>query len=72
VEHPTVPQVLLQHGQFVRALAHGLLRDAHAAEDVAQETWVRYLQRPPVAGRGLRSWFRTAVWLEHTKPGNGR
>jgi len=61
VEDPLVPHALLQHGQFVRALAQALLRDAHAAEDVAQETWARYLQRPPVEDRGLRSWFRTVV-----------
>src|SRR5262245_5991403 len=57
MEAPLVPEVLLQHGQFVRALARSLLRDAHAAEDVAQETWARYLERGPTAGSGVRRWL---------------
>ena len=61
MEAPLVPEVLLQHGQFVRALAHSLLRDSHAAEDVAQETWARYFAHPPVEERGLRPWLRTVA-----------
>ncbi|NOT30618.1 MAG: sigma-70 family RNA polymerase sigma factor [Planctomycetes bacterium] len=61
MESPLVPQVLLQHGQFVRALAHRLLRDGHAAEDVAQETWARYFARPPAEERGLRHWLRVVT-----------
>src|SRR5262245_32460615 len=36
---------LLVHDRFVRALAHGLLADAAAAEDVAQEAWLAALRR---------------------------
>ena len=61
MEPPLVPHVLLQHGLFVRKLAHGLLGDAHAAEDVAQETWMRYLERPPSEDRRLQSWLRTVI-----------
>lgn len=61
MEAPLVPQVLLQHGQFVRALARSLLRDGHAAEDVAQETWARYFEKRPTEERGLRQWFRVVV-----------
>ncbi len=61
MEQQPLAQVLVQHGQFVRTLAYGLLRDAHAAEDVAQETWARYLTRPPAQAGGLRAWLRTVV-----------
>lgn len=61
MEPPLVPQVLLQHGLFVRRLAHGLLGDAHAAEDVTQEAWTRYLERPPAEDRGLQAWLRTVI-----------
>src|SRR6185503_19049918 len=57
METPLVPEVLQQHGQFVRALAQSLLRDAHAAEDVAQGTWARYVERRPAEASGLRSWL---------------
>jgi len=40
---------LLVHDGFVRALARSLLRDQHAAEDVAQETWVAALERGATA-----------------------
>lgn len=40
---------LLVHDGFVRALARSLLRDQHAAEDVAQETWVTALERGATA-----------------------
>jgi len=54
-------QVLLQHGQFVQSLARNLLRDAHLAEDVAQETWSRYVERGPSAPGSLRHWLRTVT-----------
>ncbi|HEX6881810.1 MAG TPA: sigma-70 family RNA polymerase sigma factor [Planctomycetota bacterium] len=57
----SLDQVLLQHGQFVQSLARSLLRDAHLAEDVAQETWARFVERPPAAGGSLRHWLRTVT-----------
>ena len=49
------PQILLTHGDFVRALARSLV-DADGAEDVAQDTWVAaWLHAPRAAG--LRSWL---------------
>ncbi|HEX6883393.1 MAG TPA: sigma-70 family RNA polymerase sigma factor [Planctomycetota bacterium] len=56
---PTPPdpaQELLVHDGFVRALARSLLRDGHAAEDVAQETWVAALER----GSAAMTW---PAWL---------
>ena len=52
-------QTLMQHGQFVRALARGLLGDEHLAEDVAQDTWLRWMQRPPREPGRTRHWLRS-------------
>lgn len=42
---------------WVRALARGLVRDPHAAEDLAQETWLAGLRSPGAARGGLRAWL---------------
>src|SRR5688572_31863943 len=52
--------VLLQHGRFVQSLARALLRDPHAAEDVAQETWLQWW-RSGAAVAAPRAWLRRAV-----------
>ena len=52
------PEALLSHADFVRSLARGLLSDVQAAEDVAQETLVAALERPPRSTDGLRAWLR--------------
>src|SRR5688572_2670395 len=61
MENPELTHVLAQNGRFVRALARSLVRDPERAEDVAQETWLRYVSRPPRATGSLRHWFRTVV-----------
>ncbi len=48
---------LLEHSQFVRRLARGLAQDEHAADDIAQQTWLSALERPPSSSRNLRSWL---------------
>ncbi len=57
---------LLRHSSFVRSLAHGLLGDVHAAEDVAQETWIRALEKPAGNPGSLRAWLgavtRNLAW----------
>ncbi len=55
------PETLLQHGRFVRELARSLVRDPHLADDVAQETWTRWLERPPRAAERPKSWLRAVV-----------
>jgi RNA polymerase sigma-70 factor (ECF subfamily) len=50
------PELVLTHDAFVRGLARRLLRDAHAAEDVAQQTWIAACLRP-VAAASLRDWL---------------
>lgn len=54
-------EALVSHADFVRGLARSLLRDAHAAEDVAQETLVRALEHPPRSETTLRSWLATVT-----------
>lgn len=57
---------LLRHSSFVRSLARGLLGDVHAAEDVAQEAWIRALEQPPGNRGSLRAWLgsvtRNLAW----------
>ncbi len=47
---------LLRHETFVLALARSLLGDEASAQDIAQETWLSALRRPPRAG-SLRAWL---------------
>jgi len=56
-----VPQDLLEHAAFLRRLSRSLLADAHAAEDVVQETWTRSLGRPPARGGDVRAWLARMV-----------
>ncbi len=53
--------LLLRHGRFVRSLARDLLRDEHLAEDVVQDTWLRFIERSPREGRLTRSWLGSVV-----------
>jgi RNA polymerase sigma-70 factor (ECF subfamily) len=52
-------EVLLEHAAFVKALARRLVRDEATAEDVAQQTWLAALRRPP--DRNPRSWLGTVA-----------
>ncbi len=52
---------LLTHRRFVRSLAHALVHDAAAAEDVEQETWLRALRSPPAFDAGIRAWLKRVV-----------
>ncbi|MEZ6014862.1 MAG: sigma-70 family RNA polymerase sigma factor [Planctomycetota bacterium] len=60
---PSLPghEALLEHAAWVRRLAAELVRDAAAAEDVAQETWLAYLRLRPGADRPLRPWLARVV-----------
>ena len=51
------PQSLLEHQSFVRELARRLLRDEDAAEDLAQETMTRWIERAPSL-KNPRAWLR--------------
>jgi RNA polymerase sigma-70 factor (ECF subfamily) len=52
-----LPQHLLAHSDFVRALAWHLLRDEQATEDVVQETWLSALHSPPQDAGTVRAWL---------------
>lgn len=56
---------LLEHESFVRAVARGLLRDDHAADDVTQDVILETLQNEhasrPIGVGGLRNWLATVT-----------
>ena len=54
-------EVLRAQRGFVRALARELVRDEHAAEELEQETWLRFLERPQGIGQDVRAWLRTVA-----------
>lgn len=58
---PKDPGSLLEHAAWVRRLAGALVRDPHDAEDVAQDTWLATLGRPPRDVGSARSWLRTVL-----------
>jgi RNA polymerase sigma-70 factor (ECF subfamily) len=60
---PDVDRLLANAG-WVKALAVRLVADEAAADDLAQETWLRALERPPRAAktaRSLRAWLARVV-----------
>jgi len=52
---------LLAHDAWIRALARKLVADDHAAEDVAQDTWVQALRKPPSRSGSFQAWTRRVV-----------
>lgn len=54
---PEPAHVLLQHQTFLRALARRLVMPDEA-DDLAQDAWVRALERPPRTTENLRGWLR--------------
>ncbi len=60
--HSTVTRAeLLRHEPYVRRLAAGLVSDPSRADDIAQESWLKALRRPPRHAVSLRGWFRSVV-----------
>jgi RNA polymerase sigma-70 factor (ECF subfamily) len=57
---PPTPESLLEHLEWVRRLARGLVADPNAADDLVQEAWLSAARRPPQGGN-LRSWLATVV-----------
>jgi len=54
---PVHARALLEHQEFVRSLAKSLLKDEHAAQDVAQETLLTLLTHPPRTLESMRGWL---------------
>ncbi len=55
------PELLLAQASWVRRLARTLVADAHLAEDLTQDTFVRALEHPPRADQPLRGWLATVM-----------
>jgi len=58
---PITAENLLEHSDWVRALARSLVSDPNLADDVAQEAWVGALRAPPADGRNVRGWLARVV-----------
>src|SRR6188472_565576 len=58
---PIPAERLLEETQWLRSLALHLA-GSDDADDLAQVTWLRALQRGPSHIRGLRPWLRTVLW----------
>ncbi len=52
---------LLAHGPWVRELARSLVRDPSRADDLAQQAWLKTLERPPAPRSSPRGWFATVL-----------
>ena len=51
------PEILLAEHDFVRSLARSLLRDAGAADDVVQRTWLVASTKSPRDAGSVRAWL---------------
>lgn len=58
---PSIPDELLEHVDWLRALAHRLVSDESRAEDCLQDTWLATLRWPPRPGVGETSWLRRVL-----------
>jgi len=54
-------QALLEHTGWVRGLAHHLVADPDAADELVQRTWAAALGRPPRHAGNLRAWLATVM-----------
>lgn len=54
------PESLLQHRDFVEALARRLVFDRDRADDIVQQTWLAAIQNPPRRA-GVRAWLATVT-----------
>jgi len=51
------PHLLATHGDFVRGVVRGVLRDEHLVEDAVQDTWLTALRHAPARPRSWRAWL---------------
>ena len=52
---------LLEHAEWLRRLAAGLVQPDDAGDDVVQETWMAALRSPPTADRATQPWLATVM-----------
>jgi RNA polymerase sigma factor (sigma-70 family) len=55
------PEQLLEHVEWVRRLARRLVTEATAADDVAQQTLLTAIERPPARADHPRAWLATVA-----------
>jgi RNA polymerase sigma-70 factor (ECF subfamily) len=58
---PLDTQSLFAQAAWVHRLAHSLVADPNAADDLAQETWLTVLESPPRDGASPRGWLATVL-----------
>lgn len=58
---PLDSQNLFAQAAWVHRLAHSLVADPNAADDLAQDTWLTVLQSPPRDGASPRGWLATVL-----------
>ena len=70
----TALEELLAHGAWARRLAHSLVGEAAAADDLVQEAWRAALERPPALDRPVRPWLGRVLTnlARHRARGAGR
>ncbi len=49
-DHPLTEKDLVRHSAWLRRLAYALVRGDDQAEDLVQETWLRYVSQPARTG----------------------
>lgn len=54
---PASVDEVLEHAEWVRRLALGLVGNEAAADDLTQEALLRAIERPPAAGGSLKAWL---------------
>jgi RNA polymerase sigma factor (sigma-70 family) len=52
---------LLEHAEWLRRLAAGLVHPDDAGDDVVQETWMAALRSPPTRDRATQPWLATVM-----------
>ena len=59
--HASISDQLLRYADWTRRLARSLVANDALADDIAQETWLSALRRPPDTSEPLEPWLRTVV-----------
>lgn len=54
---PIDPELLLRENGWLLLLARRLVGDADAADELVQETWMRFASKPPDRRESLRAWL---------------
>ncbi len=58
---PVRLETLMAHREWVRRVAHALVADEQAAEDLQQDLWLKVLERPPRIRGSIRGWLAATL-----------